>query len=267
MVAPPAAVLEAFGVSAPEQLAGGQGTAWRCGDLVLKPLDQAMSPEELEWQGALLDDIDCDGFRVPRLRRARDGSALVEGWCAWTFVEGEHRLGAWAEAIAVGERFHDALASFPRPALLDRRTDHWAIGDRVAWGELPAAAFAHMKHVPELAAALRPVTAASSLVHGDLTGNVLFADGLPPAVIDLSPYWRPPAFASAIVVGDALVWEGADERLLDAVSHVPDFPQFLLRALIYRAVVDALFRPGEPRRPDDEDEFLAPVELACRLAR
>jgi uncharacterized protein (TIGR02569 family) len=263
---PPVSVLEAFGVSAPKPLAGGQGTAWRCGDLVLKPLDQAMSPEELEWQGALLDDVDCDGFRVAHLRHARDGSALVEGWCAWTFVEGEHRMGAWAEAIAVGERFHDALASFPRPSLIDRRTDHWATGDRVAWGELPAAAFAHVKHVPELVAALRPVTATSSLVHGDLGGNVLFADGLPPAVIDLSPYWRPPAFASAVVVGDALVWEGADDSLLDAVAHVPDFPQYLLRALIYRAVVDALFRPGEPHRPDDEDEFLAPVELACRLA-
>ena len=52
-------------------------------------------------------------------------------------------------------------------------------------------------------------------MHGDLTGNVLFARGLPPAVIDFSPYWRPVGFASAVVVGDALLWEGADESLLD----------------------------------------------------
>ncbi len=31
------------------------------------------------------------------------------------------------------------------------------------------------------------------LVHGDLTGNLLFHTSLPPAVIDLSPYWRPTA--------------------------------------------------------------------------
>ena len=86
-------------------------------------------------------------------------------------------------------------------------------------------------------------------------------------MIDFSPYWRPPAFASAVVVGDALVWEGADESLVGAVADSDDFPQFLLRALIFRAVVDALFRAGEPDRPDDDDCFLAPVELACRLGR
>jgi hypothetical protein len=81
-----------------------------------------------------------------------------------------------------------------------------------------------------------------------------------------SPSWRPPAFASAVVVGDALLWEGADETLLAAVADVDDFPQFLLRALIFRAVVDALFRAGEPWRPDGDDCFLRPVELAYALA-
>jgi hypothetical protein len=38
---------------------------------------------------------------------------------------------------------------------------------------------------------------------------VLFHDGLPPAIIDFTPYWRPVGYASAIVVADALVWEGA----------------------------------------------------------
>jgi uncharacterized protein (TIGR02569 family) len=266
--APPAHVLAAFEAAGPpELLGGGQGQAWRCGDVVLKPLDWAMSPEELDWQGAVLGGVREDGFRVPRLRRAAGGSALVDGWCAWEYVEGEHAERRWAEVIAVGERFHAALAGVPRPDLIDARTDHWAIGDRVAWGELPADRFARVKHLPRLLAALRPLDEPAQLVHGDLTGNVLFAPGLAPAVIDFSPYWRPRAFASAVVVGDALVWEGADESLLGAVAHVPSFPQHLLRALIYRIVVDALFREHEPNRPDDDDCFLGPVELACRLAR
>ena len=206
------------------------------------------------------------GFRVPRLQRTRDGSAFVGGWCGWSYVEGRHEECRWAEIITVGERFHAALAGVPRSARLDARTDHWAVGDRVAWSELPATRFGHVKHLKRLLAALRPVDSRSQLVHGDLTGNVLFAAGLAPAVIDFSPYWRPTAFASAVVVGDALAWEGADESLLGAVAHIDDFPQFLLRALIYRIVVDALFRAGEPDRPDDDDCFLGPVELACRLA-
>lgn len=260
MSAPPPRVLAAFGVSAePEPLAGGTGSAWRCGELVLKPLDASV--EELEWQGTLFDGLRCDGFRVSQLRGTSDG------WCAWELVAGEHRERAWPAVIAVGERFHAAIAGVPRPPFLDRRTNHWAIGERVAWGELPAEDFAQVKHLTRLVEVLRPVDAtASQLVHGDLTGNVLFADGLPPAVIDFSPQWRPPGFASAVVVGDALLWEGADERLLAAVSHVDDFPQLLVRALIFRAVVDALFRSAAPQRPDDDDCFLAPVELACSLA-
>lgn len=96
---------------------------------------------------------------------------------------------------------------------------------------------------------------------------MLFHEELPPVVIDLSPYWRPAAFASAIVVADALVWEGADETLLDAVAHVQEFEQCLLRALIYRAVTDRVFRLNEPIRPDDVDPYLPAVELACRRAQ
>jgi hypothetical protein len=103
-------------------------------------------------------------------------------------------------------------------------------------------------------------------VHGDLTGNVLFATDLPPAIIDFSPYWRPTPFASAIVVADALVWEGADASLLGAVAHIDRFEQFLLRAIIYRAVTDRLFREHESIRPDAEDPYLPAVELALRLA-
>jgi len=260
-VRPPAHVLEAFGVSAePERLAGGRETAWRCGTLVLKPLDTEV--EELEWQRRLLERLDCHGFRIARVHGVSDG------WCAWEHVVGEHRHRAWPDVIAVGEHFHAALVHEPRPSFLDRRTNHWAIGDRVAWEELPAEDFAYVKHVPRLVGALRPVdTGRSQLVHGDLTGNVLFADGLAPAVIDFSPFWRPTGFASAVIVGDALLWEGADAGLLEAVAHVDDFPQLLLRALIFRAVVDALFRTDEPRRSDDDDCFLAPVELACALAQ
>jgi uncharacterized protein (TIGR02569 family) len=265
---PPPHVLAAFGVSGdPIPLAGGTGTSWRCGGAVLKPIEWSASAEELEWQADVLSAVAEDGFRVPRPLRAADGSVLVDGWYASTYVEGQHRERRWPEVIAAGERFHAAVADVPRPSFLERRTDHWAIGDRVAWGELPPERFAHVKHLPPLLEALRPVDAPSQVVHGDLTGNVLFADGLPPAVIDFAPYWRPTGFATAVVVGDALAWEGADDSLLDAVGHVAAFPQLLLRALIYRIVVDALFREGEPERPDDDDCFLDPVELACSLAR
>jgi uncharacterized protein (TIGR02569 family) len=262
---PPSPVLRAFGVDGPSvPLAGGQESSWRADDVVLKPAD--LGDAELEWQAALFGPASCDGFRVARPLQARDGSFVVGGWCAWQAVSGRHEERRWPEIIAIGERFHAALVGVPRPDFLSRRTDPWAVGDRVAWGDLPADEFVHVKHLARLVSALRPVGEPSQLIHGDLTGNVLFDDQLPPAIIDLSPYWRPTHFASAIVVADALVWEAADESILGAVAHVEDFAQYLLRALIYRAVTDRLTRSQESIRPEDADPYLPVVELACRLA-
>jgi uncharacterized protein (TIGR02569 family) len=184
------------------------------GDLVLKPAD--LGEEELRWQEEALGRIGRDGFRFAPPLRAANGSLLVEGWSARAWLPGGHGERRWREIIAAGERFHAALSSVTRPGFLDRRTDPWASGDRVAWGEVPASDFADMRHIARLTSALTPVDVPSQLIHGDLTGNVLFADGLPPAIIDFSPYWRPTAFATAIVVGDlpcchgcALPGEGA----------------------------------------------------------
>ncbi len=94
---------------------------------------------------------------------------------------------------------------------------------------------------------------------------MLFSDALAPAIIDFSPYWRPTGFAAAIVVADALVWEGADEGILTSIEYIKQFDQLLVRALIYRAVTDRLFRQDEPIRPDDADPFIRAVELAGRL--
>jgi uncharacterized protein (TIGR02569 family) len=264
---PTQSVLAAFGVpgvrSSP--LGGGQGTAWLAGELVLKRAD--LDGEELRWQARIFPQVRCDGFRLARPRAAVDGSLCVDGWCATQYLAGRHEQCRWAEILAVGEHFHAALRGIPRPPFLDQRSSPWAIGDRVAWGEIPASDFADVRHLAQLTAARRPVTALSQLIHGDLTGNVLFHDQLPPAVIDFSPYWRPGAFASAIVVADALVWEGAGSQILAAVSHVDDFGQYLVRALIYRKVTDWMLTRDRPAEPAANDDPWAPaVDLACRLA-
>jgi uncharacterized protein (TIGR02569 family) len=255
-------VLAAFGVAgyAPVRISGGMGTSWRAGDLVLKPADA--EPAELEWQAELSAGLTGDGFRLARPHRAADGSVCAHGWSAAEFVPGRHEPRRWPEIIAVGERFHSALRAVPRPGFLARRSTPWAVSDRVAWGEAPLGAVPDTQYLRQLAAVVRPLTDASQLVHGDLTGNVLFHDQLPPAIIDLSPYWRPPAYASAVVVADALLFEGADDQLLRAVGHIADFGQYLVRALIFRVAAERLLCAG--RSPDPR--WAAAVDLACQLA-
>jgi uncharacterized protein (TIGR02569 family) len=207
-VSPPREVLAAFGVA----------------DVAMfKPLDMAV--EALEWQADVLGTVAAEGFRVAPPLRARNGALVVDGWTAWPRLDGRHEP-RWADIIAAGERFHRALEGVPRPAVLDARTDPWARADRRAWGET---ADHEQPEVARLLAARRRIDAPDQLIHGDLSGNVLFADGLPPAVIDFSPYWRPAAYASAIVVVDAVAWYGADPALLATLD-----PQLLIRAVLFR---------------------------------
>ena len=77
----------------------------------------------------------------------------------------------------------------------------------------------------------------SQLVHADLAGNVLFADGMTPAVIDFSPLERPAGLPLAVVAVDALMWQRARPEALD---------QLLARALIYRHVTEIVRRGGTP---------------------
>ncbi len=261
---PPEAVLSAFGLSgSPVALPGGQATAWRAGAGVLKPSD--VPPSVIAWQARLLAGVDGrPDFRVSVPLQAVDCSWTVEGWTAWRYEPGSHVSHRWHDIIAVGERLHTALEAEPEPAFLRQRTDPWSVADKVAWGDLPAADVRSTGHLPALVAARRPLSAWPRLMHGDLTGNVLFADGLPPLVIDLSLYWRPPAFASAIVLADALVFESAGSDVVEPLLGSPDFAQYLLRALIFRALTGHLARSEHSLAV--RDGYRSAVELALTLA-
>lgn len=236
VVLPPPSVLDAFRLTGrPEPLAGGQGQSVRVGDAVLKP---AGGVAETEWAARLMERVAGGGeFRVPPPVRAYDGRWVVDGWAASGFVPGTPGpAGRWADLLAAGRAFHHALRDAPRPPLLDTRRHPWAVADRVAWAELPpeAAPAAVRPLVRRLLSLAEPVTAPSQLVHGDLTGNVLFAPGLPPAVIDFSPYWRPVGYAAAIVAADGLLHHGAAPELTDLATPDPEGAQLLLRALLFR---------------------------------
>lgn len=244
-VPPSNQVLRAFGaVGEPEPLAGGfNGRAWRCGGVGLKPVD--LPTESLEWQADLLDRLDGrEEFRVAPLLRTTTGDLVCKGWLAWRFEPGDHPVQQWDAVLDAGARFHAAVADEPRPDFLDRRNDWWARGDRVAWGEADPAAYGDVPLLDEILPRLTRIDEPAQLVHGDLTANVLVHDGLPPLVIDLSPYWRPRRFAAAVVVVDALTWEGADAGLVTGHPEVGE--QHLLRALVYRLVTHHL---GSERRP------------------
>lgn len=231
---PPDHVLRAFGVDGPPRpLPGGEGRSFSAGGLVLKP---GAGPV-LDWLADALADVHEDEFRLAAPVRSRDGTWSVAGWSATRWVDGSQpdlsAPSTWLDILGVGRALHRAVARLDRPTCLQARDDWWAVADRVAWGEQEVALGARFAGLGRrLRGALEPL-GPSQVVHGDLTGNVLLSAALPPAVIDFSPYWRPPAYAEGVVVADALCWHGADASLMDR-SGVP--VPAVARALLFRLV-------------------------------
>src|SRR5690348_12800408 len=146
---PGPAVLASFGVSAdPVSLPGGEGTAWRAGQAVLKPVGD---PRVARWTADLYRDLGpltaCRdaGFRVPRPLGTAAGDWVAQdplggAWVAWQWLPGEPASWAgvspsWPGLIAASRAFHAALAGRPAPPWLGRDGSQWTIGDQVAWGE------------------------------------------------------------------------------------------------------------------------------------
>lgn len=259
---PPGHVLSAFGADGPlTPLPGGRGLAWRAGTLVVKPADTG--EEALAWEAATLARASNEQLRVAMPRRSARGGFLVDGWMASSFCAGSHQSGRWLDIIAAGDRLHAALARVGRPAFVLTRDDPWSEADRAAWGEVPLTMYREAPHVANLATLLAPVDGASQVIHGDLTGNVLFADSLPPAVIDFAAYWRPAAYAAAIVVADALSWEGATPEDLASATSGRGFGQLLARALLFRIITDWI--TDADAAPLRAVAYAPAVDLAIRL--
>jgi len=253
----PGDVLAAFGVTGivPARLPGGQGTTWLAGPVVLKPADSVQAGR---WFAEVYDALTGPGFRVPRPVRAATGDWVAHGWTGWRWVAGAAADWSgvsprWPELIAVSRALHAALADVPVPSWRATEENPWTIGDEVAWGERdpdpllgPAAGLLAVQ-VRRLLAVLRPVNLPSQLIHADLAGNVLFADGQPPAVIDFSPLERPALLPVAIAAVDALMWKRARPEVLDRLDRLlgaPELDQLLARALIYRLITETILRAG-----------------------
>lgn len=233
------------------------------------------------WSAKIRETLFVDGIRLARPVRSTDGRYVVSGWQADTFVAGvpEPRHD---EVVSAAIRLHEATSKLERPRFLTRapmapwaEVDVFIAADRGAWEERPlqslppdAAATLgaadgerSMDLIAQLAGLRKPTKSPNQLVHGDLYGTVLFAGAAAPGVTDITPYWRPASWAAAVTVIDALAWADADEGLIDRWDGLPEWPQMLLRALIFRLAVHAL----HPRSTVESFPGLARTAALVRL--
>lgn len=227
-------ILNAFGVGGrPVHLAGGGGTCYRVDNVVLKPTQNGV---EATWIAEINNRLASDKFRVPKPILAKDGSWVVHGWTAAEFLPGEHRSGHYAEAVDLSKTFHNAIAGIPKPDWFDQKTDIFAISDKMAWEELPLPDFDITNEpLKRILNRLQENRLPNQLIHGDWgMDQILFHDTLPPAVIDMTPYFRPAGYPIADMIVSAMAYDGADASILDLGKNIEDFDQLLLRAVVMR---------------------------------
>ena len=252
MHSPPLAVLEALGSRAEAtRLAGGEGNSLRSVGLVFKAVSDVSTHE---WASRLLELMQPVEFRISRPVRTRQGAFVQDGWSASVFEPGSHVRGRWPEKLQVAVAFHSSLAAI-RTEPLTVADNPWSQAHDIVWQRSSVPVGIHLEIRTVVDSVLHALTRAqlgNGVVHSDLCGNVLFHDSLPPLVIDFSPTIAPVAYAHAILVVDAIAWEGAPLGLIDSLPATADRTAFLLRAVAFRLLVAALFYPGNPAKFREE---------------
>ena len=234
-----AAVADAFGVSPDIALLPGgfDRKTFRSGEVVLRYLGDAAA-DEGNWNADLFYRLDQHGFRVAKPRRAADGSWVVNGWVAEEFLVGHSVTPREVpEAIAAITAFHHALIATPLPEYRKHAHTLWDRADEWAWGDIPERIDPRLFALASRLAILRePVHLPDQLIHGDLNpDNILVADQLPPAIIDLAPYWRPASLALAVLA----YWLGpyrGNAAILEHFRGITAFDQMLVRAGLWKAL-------------------------------
>ena len=236
--------VRAFGVRADDLRPVPTGAhAWTDGRLFLKPVGCA--PEHA-WVCEVYANWTAAQVRVP-VPVLPEGPGETgwssDNWGAQLFISGRDAGLAELETIKeASDAFHAGVRDLPRPGFMDDRDDPFAFGDRLAWeGIEPEGDDETLAIIERLREHLAPVSERPQVIHGDILGNVMLADGQLPTVIDWPPYFRPAGMANAIAATDAVTFRMAPLSVLDEWSSGEDWNQLLVRALLYRLGPTGIF--------------------------
>ncbi|MBU6500768.1 MAG: hypothetical protein KGJ89_04895 [Patescibacteria group bacterium] len=236
---PDKSIAEAFGSDEELiRLEGGQGTSYVSGNIVLKP---SVNINKESWVADTFDKLlESNDVRFARPIRSIDKSWSYKNYVAWSFLKGEHAKGKYRQKLSASQAFHRLLKDIERPGFFDFPPNSWSAADQVVWVKQK---FNYDKEfldlINQITPHLKPLDLPNQLVHGDLSGNFLLGENLPPAIIDFSPVWAPNGFAEGVLLADAIAWEDAAPESLEIFNLIPDIHQFAWRGVLRRIVEQA----------------------------
>ncbi|MBC3185880.1 TIGR02569 family protein [Corynebacterium sp. zg-331] len=223
----------------PVPLGSAWDHGWRIGDVVLS---RAVGPH-VAWSARVRDRLSVPGLTVARPVRSTDGRFVAGGWRASTFVPG-HLVQRVDETVVAALRLEAALVSVEEQPDTSG-DDIFSVADRCAWSPDVGAVDMGLKDarlrevIQALRAAREEVSSPVGIGHADMLGTTVYAEGGGPALTDLVGVVRPHGYTAAQTMVDALLIGATDAEVFERFSHVPDLDQLAVRAVLYRAYVDA----------------------------
>ncbi|KAG9501519.1 hypothetical protein J7337_007208 [Fusarium musae] len=258
--APPSKVLGFFGAEGPLiHVPGGRGLCYRTSQgILLRPSDDDEESEYIATLCKSLLDLHPIGYRVPKPIPASECPAryVYDAWTAWEYLEGRVTpQGNFDILMRACRAFHADIMrlAIERPSFLSMRQNRFTEADLVTWEEKKLEDVEKVNS--DVMATVQPILdqllklrqpfrqeAKNQLIHGDLTGNVLFDTDTNsrPAIIDITLYWRPAEYAEAIIVADGLIWLNEDQKLVEMFGTDHTRVQLLVRALYWRCLCFAI---------------------------
>jgi len=226
-------------------LRGGQNTSLRVGNAVLKPADDV---RHSEWLLNVLYRIHPQGYRTSKPIRSKNGTFVCDGWACTQYEAGTNQEGRIEDKLRVARLFHRDLSSVPIRDF--PHTDNpWIRGHRIAWQIDKLPADLPRETIDIIGDLLKRISLKEryevQIVHGDLSGNILFDEVLGPLVIDFSPTIAPIEYAEAILVCDCIAWQGSE---VSEILLLPDnelYKEMIIRAIVFRLAVSAIFSRGD----------------------
>ncbi|KAF5019724.1 hypothetical protein F66182_8267 [Fusarium sp. NRRL 66182] len=227
----PPSVMRAFGVATrPKRIEGGRGLCFHAADTILRPSDDNQESDFVAEMCKSITALKPTEYRLsfPLQTVHPPSTYIYQGWTAWTFVSGEAAPKGKFEIILKTCRAftaHLGKLHCEKPEFLSTRQNRFTEADLVTWEEktldevdkISTDILSRIQPTLQQLVALRkPLqNVKNQLIHGDLTGNILFDPMLPPGIIDITLYWRPAEYAEAIIVADGLMWLDQGRELLE----------------------------------------------------
>lgn len=247
----PSKVLSAFNISGSgKPLLGGQNTSFIYGDVVIKPVENA---EYYESIATIFSQLTPSGYRISKPLKSLDGPFVVSGYAATRFEPGIDADEKVKAKLDVSTLLHEDLKKL-NISKLPEADDPWSKANNVLWRhhQLPSLwSINTLTFFESLLGQLDEIDDPHQLIHGDLGGNVLFDEELPPLVIDFSPTMAPKKYADAIIVCDSIAWAGVDIQTLHLLKPLNSYIPYIKYAILFRVLTIAFFTDNYDRLQEE----------------